>query len=496
MINQSLQQKLSQKLSPRQIQLMKLIQISSTEMEQRIKEEIESNPALEIIEHDDDAEEESLEDTISKHNEREEKDTEIFEDSDVDLNLNSDSGENPFEYYYDSGGNKDEIQEDRNAFYRSQESFYDILLRQVEMLDLDDTQKRVAKHIIGSVDDDGYLRRTAFEISDDLAFRENLNVSEHEIKSLISIIQTFEPAGVAAYDLQECLILQLRHKEGDPELIRLATLVLQKAFNEFSKKNYPKIADRFKLSDEELKEVIGLILSLSPKPGNAFGGGGVHDQAGQYIHPDFFITINNDKIHISLNDRSIPNLRVTPDFEHMLMNLSDVRKKKPDEKEAESFIRKNIDSAKWFIEAIQQRKETLLTTMKAIVDEQQKFFLSGNPIDLKPMILKDIAEVVNLDISTISRVSRSKYVQTPFGTYPLKFFFTDSYTNEDGEDISVINVKNTLRQIVDAEDKSSPYSDAQLMELMAEKGYHVARRTVAKYRDQLQIPVAQLRRSL
>lgn len=494
MINQSLQQKLSQKLSPRQIQLMKLIQISSMEMEQRIKEELEVNPVLEIVEPDQLQEEKSLEDSIYKEADLSDH-MESYDDSSVNLDVDSDSGENPFEYYYD-GGSDNEFQQDRNIYYKSQDSFYDILLRQVEMLNLDEKQRRIAEHIIGSIDDDGYLRRTAFELSDDLAFKENLFVSEDEINALIKVIQTFEPAGVAAYDLQECLILQLRHKEGNPKLINTAIQVLEKSFNEFSKKNYNKIAERFKLDDEELKQVIGLILSLSPKPGNAFGSGNVQDRAGQYIYPDFFVTIENEKIHIALNDRSIPQLRVAPDFEHMLMDYSEVRKKKPEEKEAENFIRKNIDSAKWFIEAIQQRKETLLTTMKAIVDKQQKFFLSGNPQDLKPMILKDIADVVNLDISTISRVSRSKYVQTPFGTYPLKYFFTDSYTNEDGEDISVINVKNTLKQIIDSEDKSNPYSDAQLTELMAEKGYKVARRTIAKYRDQMQIPVAQLRRSL
>lgn len=491
MIRQSLQQKLSQKLSPRQIQLMKLIQIPTIEMEERIKEEIESNPALEIVDQNEDHEKDLLKEISGE----EEQDLNTdYEDSDTDFSIDEHSEENPFEYYYD--GSSGDIAEDKNVLYKAQDSFYDILLRQVEMLDIDDQDRMIAKHIIGSIDDDGYLRRTALELSDDLAFKENVVVEEQKIKDIIQLIQTFEPSGVGAYDLQECLLLQLKSKDGPKYLISVAVQIINESFQEFSKKHYTKIGDRHKLSEEELKEALELILSLSPKPGMGYGSQENASQNNQYIYPDFFVTIDNDRVHITLNDRHIPHLRIAPDFEHMLMSVRDVRQKKKDGQGAEQFIRKNIDAARWFIDALQQRKETLLITMKAIVDKQLPFFLSGNPLDLRPMILKDIADEVGLDISTISRVSRSKYVLTQYGTYPIKYFFTDAYTNEEGEDISVINVKNTLRDLIENENKKQPFSDAQLTDLMNEKGYQVARRTVAKYRDQLQYPVAQMRREL
>lgn len=470
---------------------MKLIQIPAIEMEERIKEEIESNPALEIVDQNESQERDLLKELSGEG----EKDLNIdYEDSDTDFSIDEHNKENPFEYYYD--GSSDDIAEDKNVFYKAHDSFYDMLLGQVEMLDIDEQDRTIAKHIIGSIDDDGYLRRTALELSDDLAFKENMAVEEQKIKEIIQLIQTFEPAGVGAYDLQECLLLQLKSKDGPRDLISAAIQILSESFQEFSKKHYTKLGEKHRLSEEELKEVLELILSLSPKPGTGYGSHENASQNNQYIYPDFFVTIDNDRVHITLNDKHIPHLRVAPDFEHMLMSVQDIRHKKNEGQETEHFIRKNIDAAKWFIDALQQRKETLLITMKAIVDKQLQFFLSGNPLDLRPMILKDIADEVGLDISTISRVSRSKYVQTQYGIYPIKYFFTDAYTNEEGEDISVINVKNTLRDLIENEDKKHPFSDAQLTDLMNEKGYQVARRTVAKYRDQLQYPVAQMRREL
>lgn len=489
MLRQSLHQKLSQKLSPRQIQLMKLIQIPTLDMEMRIKEELEANPALEEADQNDRTEEE---DEFSNTDEKE-AEKELSDEKDEMNDYEFDEYDSPYDSHYDR--NIDDEKAEKSIPIKADITFFELLMQQLNMLDISEEDKRIAVNIIGSIDDDGYLRRTSMEISDDLAFKENLIVEPEKVKELIEIIQTFEPAGIAAYDLQECLIIQLKQLEDQNEQVRMAVQIMSKSFNEFTKKHYQKICDRHKLTEDELKIIIDLILKLSPKPGFSYNETD-NSQPTQYIYPDFYITNDNEKITISLNDKNIPHLRVTPDFHTMLESMHANKSKSQSEKEAEAFIKQNIESANWFIDAIKQRKETLMTTMNAIVNMQRSFFLSGNPLDLKPMILKDIAEVVNLDISTISRVSRSKYAQTQFGIFPLKYFFTDSYTNEDGEDISIINVKNALRELIEKENKQKPYSDAKLTEIMIEKGFNVARRTIAKYRDQLNIPVAQLRKEL
>lgn len=490
MLKQSLQQKFFQKLSPRQIQLMKLIQIPTLDMEVRIKEELEANPALEIddeydVSHDDEFSSDSNE--IDSLNNKEDSNSDDYD------NYSENDYDNYNDHYYDH--NADDENEDVGQPIKAQISFYELLMQQLDLLDLNDEDKKIAVHIIGSIDDDGYLRRTAEDISDDLAFKEGLNIDSKHIRSIIEMIQTFEPSGVAAFDLQECLLIQLNNLEEETSVTKLAKKIISNSFQSFTKKHYLKIQEKYKLSDDQLKNVIDLILKLSPRPGFSYQDND-HSNPTAYIYPDFFITNEYDKIIVSLNDKNIPHLRVTPDFQHMMEDMNGIKNKSQSEKEAEVFIKQNIDAANWFIEAIQQRKETLITTMNAIVDKQRDFFLSGNPLDLKPMILKDIAEVVNLDISTVSRVSRSKYVQTQFGIFPLKYFFTDSFTNDEGEDISIVNVKNALKELIDNEDKKKPLSDIKLTEVMIKKGYNVARRTITKYRDQLNIPVAQLRKEL
>lgn len=494
-MRQSLQQKLSQKLSPRQIQLMKLIQIPEMEIDTRIKEEVESNPALEyaddVYDSDTDAEVDYESDTNTIDASATEDDI-TYDNNEVDYNSYE---ENPYEYYFNNRA--DDEEEDAVVPVKAELSFHDFLMQQMDMLDLSDEEKVIAIHIIGSIDDEGYLTRTAEEISDDLAFKENLFVQDSLVKYVIQQIQSFEPAGVGAYTLQECLILQLKRlDEVEHPLAPLAITILTQSFTEFSKKHYNKLIEKYKLSEEDLKIIVELILKLNPKPGNSFQQTSTHETP-HYIIPDFFITIENDKINIALNDKNTPGLKISADFNHLLHTLDTQAHKSDREKETELFVKQKIDAAKWFMEALRQRKDTLLFTMKAIVEEQRAFFLSnGDPLTLKPMILKDIADKINMDISTVSRVSRSKYVQTPFGVYSLRFFFNDSYTNDDGEDVSIINIKNLLQEIIEKEDKRKPYSDQKLTLMLNEKGYSIARRTVAKYRDQLGYPVAQMRKEL
>lgn len=493
-MRQSLQQKLSQKLSPRQIQLMKLIQIPEMEIESRIKEEIESNPALEFADEHQDHEQESYDSDFSSDTDTSHSNTSEDQPFDSELDYNA-FEENPYEYYYKNQA--DDEEEDSVIPVRAELSFHDFLTQQMDMLDLNDTQKLIATHVIGSIDEEGYLTRTAEEIADDLAFKENINVPDQEVKLVIEQIQTFEPAGVAALTLQESLLIQLsRIEDFKNPLVKIAIKILKNSFTEFSKKHYAKLIDKYKITEKELKEIVDLILKLNPKPGNAFQQT-TTQETPQYIIPDFFVTVENDKITIALNDKNTPELKISADFNHLLHSLDAQSKKTDREKETEIFVKQKIDAAKWFMEALRQRKDTLLYTMKAIVDMQKPFFLSnGDPLMLRPMILKDVADRINMDISTVSRVSRSKYVQTPFGVYSLRFFFTDSYTNDDGEDVSVINIKNLLQEIIEKEDKSKPYSDQLLTAMINEKGYSIARRTVAKYRDQLGFPVAQMRKEL
>ena len=494
-LGQSLQQKLLQKLSPQQIQLMKLLQVPTANLEERIKEELEENPALEMGE---DEENKESDDEI-----RDEFETE--EEEDFDLDGSEDEYENPdvSEYIVDDDGeiadykmkddNYPEIDDKQTIPIKLENSFFDLILNQLGMLELDERRFKIAEQIVGSLDDDGYLRRELSSIADDLAFRQNVMTDETEIESIIKEIQSFDPPGVAARDLQECLILQLKRKSSEGFTVELAIQVMTKFYDEFIKKHYEKIQNKLNLSDEQLKEVIHQIIKLNPKPGGNFGE---MNKAESYIVPDFYILNNNGILELSLNSRNAPELKISEGYKEMMKQYDRGTKKDKRQKEAVLFIKQKIDSAKWFIEMIQQRQQTLLSTMGAIMKHQIEFFMTGDVLTMKPMILKDVAEKTGLDISTVSRVANSKFVQTEFGTYRLKYFFSESLSTDSGEEVSTREVKEILNNLIDAEDKHKPVSDEFLTDMLNAKGYNIARRTVAKYREQLNIPVARLRKEL
>lgn len=499
MIRQSLQQKLLQKLSPQQIQLMKLLQVPTANLEERIKEELEENPALES------AEGSSQEEDDSYNTDDNDLNDDLYDEEMDDVELTDDTAdkvelddflkhEDDGDYgYYDSdyyGGD----QEQKSTPIRVETNFHDYLLDQVGMLELDERRQKIAQQIIGSIDDDGYLRRETHALVDDLAFGQNINTDEEEVKELIHQIQTqFDPPGVCAWTLQDCLLLQLKRNAPYTNAQQHAIDILEKYFNEFTKKHYDKIQRYLNLNDQDLKEVISLIIRLSPKPGAAFM---VTNKAETYIIPDFFVFNNNGVLELSLNSKNAPELRVSEGYREMMRAYERGNKKDKKQKEAVLFIKQKLDAAKWFIDAIKQRQHTLLHTMQAILDFQKEFFLSGDDTSLRPMILKDIAAITNLDISTVSRVANSKYVQTEFGTYALKYFFSEAMQTDSGEEVSTREVKTILSDIINNENKRKPYSDEKLMEMLTEKGYNIARRTVAKYREQLNIPVARLRKEL
>lgn len=491
-LSQRLQQKLLQKLSPQQIQLMKLLQVPTAHLEERIKEELEENPALEAGEDGYTEMPESGADDFETVDEYD-KDGEENGYDNIDISeYVSEGDDEPGDYKYrdDNYGDQDET---KVMPHKVETSFYDTLKTQLLMLDLNPDELRIAEQIIGSIDDDGYLRREVTSICDDLAFRQNIITSEKEIEKLIRLIQQFDPPGVAARDLQECLLLQLRRKEKEGLPVSTAIEIIQNYFDEFTKKHYEKIQKSLNLEDEAIKEVINQIIKLNPKPG---GEVGESNKLQSYVIPDFFVLNNNGKLEVTLNSKNAPDLRISEGYRDMLKDYDRGTKKDKRQKEAVLFIKQKIDSAKWFIDAIKQRQHTLLSTMQTIVDYQLPFFLSGEDIDLKPMILKDIAERTMLDISTVSRVANSKFVQTEFGTYRLKFFFSESLVTDSGEEVSTREVKKILSDLIGAENKQKPLSDEKLTEALQEKGYNIARRTVAKYREQLNIPVARLRKEL
>jgi len=491
LLRQTQQQKLIQKLSPQQIQLMKLLQVPTASLEDRIREELESNPALETGVLEDNSE-----DTLFGDNKTEaENDSEGNEENDVvddylQMDL-SDYLQDENDYAGTYQGHDDSDDEPSTPPIKIESTFHDYLDNQLSMLELDERQRRIAHQIIGSIDDDGYLRRDAVSIADDLAFNQNLITDEREVSGIITKIQDFDPAGVAAQNLQECLLLQLNRQKDNDEARLLATEIIKNNFESFTKKHYEKIRQRLKISEQEFRSAVELILRLTPKPGAAFSATG---KSHNYIIPDFFIFNNNGRLELTLNARNAPDLHISEGYREMLKSYDSGKRKSKQEKEALLFIKQKIDSAKWFIDAIKQRQHTLLLTMNAIMEYQKAFFLSGDEMDLRPMILKDIAETIAMDISTISRVANSKYVQTEFGIFILKYFFSESMTTDSGEEVSTHEVKKTLQNIVEGENKKKPFSDEQLMNLLAKEGYPVARRTVAKYREQLDIPVARLRK--
>ncbi len=495
MLNQRLQQKLLQKLSPQQILLMKLLQIPTVGLEQRIKQEIEDNPALEV-----DANDTSVEDVYDDKPESETKDefgdTELddFKSKDDEFDFNDYINEDDVPSYKLKTNNYSSDEERREIPYASGTSFHDNLLQQLSLRNLNEKETSIGKYIIGNIDDSGYLQRSTDAITDDLAFTQNIMTSKEEVDHVLEIIQQLDPSGVGASDLKDCLLIQLERKlkESPSTILELSKRIIGRYFNDFTKKHYQKIMKRMDIDEEKLKLAMDEILKLNPKPGNSLSE---TTKENHYIIPDFTITNNGDKLELSLNSWNNTELKISNTYSNMLDSVGGQKKTKK-QREAFSFIKQKVDSAKWFIDAIQQRQNTLYSTMKAIMDYQYEYLLTGDDTKLKPMILKDIAERVNLDISTISRVANSKYVQTPFGTLLIKSFFSESMQKDDGETVSTREIKTILKEIIDAESKEKPFTDEYLTTKLKEKGYPIARRTVAKYREQLKIPVARLRKEL
>jgi len=498
-LSQNLQQKLLQKLSPQQIQLMKLLQVPTANLEERIKEELEENPALEVTDEDHDDYEENKDEFAEANTAEEEYESDESElNSDdqyenIDISDYVQDGDDDIADYKLRDDSYTDQEEKTTMPYKTETSFYEVLEAQLGMLKLDDSEFKIAEQIIGSIDEDGYLRRETAAIVDDLAFRQNIETNDEQVENLIQRIQQFDPPGVAARTLQECLLIQLFRQKEEGKDVETAIQALSKYFDEFTKKHYEKIQRGLNLSDDELKEVMIQITKLNPKPG---GNLGEVNKAESYIVPDFFILNNGGKLELTLNSKNAPELRISEGYRDMLRDYDRGAKKDRRQKEAVLFIKQKIDAAKWFIDAIKQRQHTLLSTMTAIMNHQHDFFLTGDETVLRPMILKDIAEKTGLDISTVSRVANSKFVQTEFSTYRLKFFFSESLTTDTGEEVSTREVKKILSDLIEFENKKKPLSDERLTELLQEKGYNIARRTVAKYREQLNIPVARLRKEL
>ena len=470
MLKQSLKLKLSQKLSPQQIQLMKLIQLPVLDFEQKLKQEIEENPALEITELINNDE----------FNDDENIDVEdyINDDEIPDYKLNS----------YNSS-NKDE----NSIPYASGMSFTQLILNQLRTERLNDLEMKIAEFLVGCIDEDGYIRQNLEDIIDDLAFTQNIITEHKTVESILKIIQNLDPPGIGARSLQECLVLQLRRKDSNEISIKLALNVIEDSFDLFTKRHFEKLLGKYQISEEELKIAIKEIEKLNPKPANSLSVNST--KLIEQVIPDFKIEIINDKLLLSLNGRNKPTMNVSREYTEMLKGYS-LEKKRKSQKEAVQFIKQKLDSAKWFIEAIEQREQTLMLTMKAIMTFQEAYFLSGDEKKIKPMILKNIADKINMDISTISRVANSKYVDTPYGTKLIKEFFSESMINNKGEEISTIEVKKKLENIIEEEDKRKPETDDSLVKLLNKEGYKIARRTVSKYREQLNIPVARLRKQI
>ncbi|HRU59912.1 MAG: RNA polymerase factor sigma-54 [Bacteroidota bacterium] len=489
-LKQGLHQKLLQKLSPQQIQLMKLLQIPVANLEQRIKEELQENPALEEgQEHDEDEYRADTEGEAEDDNNDDEELSEREEDISLDEYLVDDE----IPDYKTSANNTSPDEERREVPIGMQQNFQEQLLSQLYTLELDDKEYHIAEQLIGSLDDDGYLRRELSAIVDDLAFSQNIMTTPEELESVLRSIQNLDPPGIGARSLQECLLLQLERKPGKRESVQTAWAILNDHFEEFSKKHYEKIQRELQLTPEQLKAGVGEILKLNPRPGNTASQG---QRSTEHIIPDFLIANNDGVLELTLNSRNAPELKISREYREMLDHYSKDKKNVKANKDAITFVKQKLDAAKWFIDALRQRQHTLLETMRAIMEYQYEYFQEGDPRKLKKMVLRDIAEKVNMDISTVSRVANSKYVQTHFGTYLLKSFFSEGLQTESGEEVSSKEVKQILLDCIGAEDKLHPLTDDALTKILNDKGYNIARRTVAKYREMLDIPVARLRKEL
>jgi RNA polymerase sigma-54 factor len=487
MLSQRLQQKLQQKLSPQQILLMKLLQVPTVALDQRIKQELEENPLLEDLsdrkENENSSDNDEYENDINDDNSR---DT-------TDFDFNDYLDEDDVDSYKLKANNKSADDERKEIPYASESSFQETLTDQLMLLGLEEKQHIIGLTIIGNLDDSGYLMRDIKAMVDDFAFSQNLDVTVAEITEVLEIIQELDPPGIGARNLQECLLLQLIRKEDQTPTVQLAYTILNTQFDRFAKKHYDKIIEKLAISEAELKAAIEEVLKLNPKPGNSIGGS---SKLNQYVIPDFIINNNNGIIELMLNNRNTPELRVNQDYAEMLQGYDVSKQKTEQQKDAVMFIKQKIDSARWFIEAIKQRQNTLYVTMSAIINYQKEYFLEGDVSKLRPMKLKDVSDAVGLDISTISRVANSKYAETHFGTFLLRDFFSKSMMNDSGEGISTTEIKSILKECIDNEDKTSPLNDDELTEILNKKGFNIARRTVAKYREGMDIRVARLRKEI
>ena len=485
MLKQYLQFKLSQKLSPQQIQLMKLIQLPTQAFEQRLKQELEENPALESGKENTDEFDEDFDNTKDEYDDSE---TINAEDINVDDYLSDDEVPD----YRTQTSNYSADDDEKSVPYASGTSFTQTLKNQLNTYRLSDDEKEIAEFLVGSVDESGYIRRSLSDIMDDLAFTQNIYTTEEKIEDVLKIVHQLDPAGVGARNLQECLLIQLKRKTQNPN-VELATNIIEKAFEQFSKKHYKKLLQKFDVTEAQLKDAINEIEHLNPKPGGSYSG---NTRMLGHVVPDFAIKIVDGQLELTLNGRNAPELHVSGEYANMLKGYKESKDKSKSQKDAVQFIKQKLDAAKWFIDAIKQRQQTLFVTMSSIMHYQKEYFLTGDERKLKPMILKDIADEIEMDVSTVSRVANSKYVDTPYGTKLIKEFFSESMKNDQGEDVSTREIKKILETVIEEENKKRPLTDEKLASLLKEKGYPIARRTVAKYREQLDIPVARLRKKI
>jgi RNA polymerase sigma-54 factor len=485
MLKQFLQFKLSQKLSPQQIQLMKLIQLPTLAFEQRIKQELEENPALESGKDNTDDLEDNFDNTSEDYNDNESINAE-------DINVDEYLSDDEIPDYKTQVNNYSPDDDDKSIPYASGISFTQHLTTQLNTFRLDEEGRIIAEFLVGSVDGSGYIRRSLSDIMDDLAFTQNIYTTENKIEVTLKIVQQLDPAGVAARNLQECLSIQLQRKAKTLNT-ELALNIIEKAFDQFTKKHYKKLLLKFNVNEVQLKDAILEIERLNPKPGGSFSG---NTRMVEHVVPDFTIKIMDNQLELTLNGRNAPELHVSREYNNMLKGYKEAKNKTKSQKDAVQFIKQKLDGAKWFIEAIKQRQQTLFVTMSAIMNYQKEYFLTGDELKLKPMILKNIADEIDMDVSTVSRVANSKYVDTPYGTKLIKNIFSESMTNAQGEEVSTREIKKILETVIEVENKKKPLTDEKLAKILKDKGYPIARRTIAKYREQLDIPVARLRKQI
>lgn len=485
MLKQHLSFKLSQKLSPQQIQLMKLIQLPTQAFEQRLKQELEENPALETGKEELDNFDDEFEDAYDDDSDNESIGAE-------DINIDEYLSDDEIPEYRTQANNYSADDEEKIIPYAAGISFNQYLLNQLNTIYLNDEEWSIAEFLVGSVDESGYIRRPINDILDDLAFTQNIYTEKASIEKVLKIVQELDPPGVGATSLEECLIIQLKRKEITPS-IELAIAILEKSFEQFTKKHYQKLIQKYTISEEELKKAVSEIEKLNPKPGGSYSG---NTRMIEHIVPDFSIKIIEGELELTLNGRNAPELHVSKDYNNMLEGYKNSKEKSQSQKDTVIFIKQKLDAAKWFIDAIKQRQQTLFVTMNTIMHYQEEYFLTGDERKLRPMILKDIADTIHMDVSTVSRVANSKYVDTPYGTKLIKEFFSESMKNDQGEDVSTKEIKKILETVIGEEKKRKPLTDDKLADILKEKGYPIARRTVAKYREQLGIPVARMRKEI